>query len=1452
MVGLSMPVTAGPHAAGRRRAATLAAALAVAVSLVTPERAAACTLTTTGAATVDDGVLFTLTLGAVSTGDGLPASWTINWGDGAIQTYAGNPASVTHTYTAWATPSIFTYNILASAVCGPRTYFKNDLVVPSAGNDKVNWYRHDAATNKALARVPAQSGPNGLNNSLDAVIGPDGRLYVSGYDSANVVRFNPTTGAFIDVFATGGTNPSGMAFGRDGHLYVGDAFLKTVRRYHGTTGAFMGDFVTAGLGGITEPEGLKFGPDGNLYVTDFKNDATTGNAVYRYNGSTGALINKFVASGAGGLRNPEDLVFGPDGNLYVASDANHNVLRFQGPSGASPGAFMNIFVVADQTKVKNAQGVAFGPDGHFYVSSFANDNVVRYNGTTGAFIDVYVSAALGGINTAEYFDFIPGHQVKVVAAAATAVELLSFTAISADGAVDLEWETGSEIDNLGFHLYRSLTEAGPFERITASLIPGLGSSPEGARYSYRDVGLVNGVTYHYQLEDVETTGKTKRHGPVSALPRAGAEPPPPGPGTAPPPGPADGSGDPGEGMSSWIRYGEPEATSLRVVARGVGHVELELRTGGFWALPEEGGGVRLQIPGFEETPQPGAPALPVMRPWVEAVAGRKVKLVSVIGRDVAAFDGLRPVVTGEPELWQAADGTLHAGERRKRPGRAFEAAGLYPEQAAELLGVAFQGDVKKAQLGLSPLRFDRSAGRLVLARRLSLRVEFTGRERDEVAGGGSRGRKERSRKTPAEGVVARLGVEAPGLYGVSFEEVFGTGGRGVSASDLSLEHQGEAVAFHVEPPPERRPEPSASLGGVSLRRRPSNVYPGERRFGPGGMLYFVSAGAQLNPYGKRAVYELSVKGGGVQMSVKSAASSGDALVPYYWQRVEQEVDSIYQGSLLTSPQRWFWDYATSGQTKSYTFPVSALAESSEPSPLSVWLQGASDFPADPDHHVRVRVNGYEVGEASWDGKHPKRIEAEVPPGVLHEGENTLALENVGDTGASSTLVLLDRYALSHPRRLVASGGTLAGRFGPWGTGTAVVQGLGSAAFVLDTTEPAGTWLKVNGALSATAGLSFLAEPDHSYLAVSPEALLRPEVTRARPSALREATNRADYLVLGPRAFLEAAQPLLDHRRAQGLETLGVPIEEVYDVFGFGEPRPEAVRDFLSHAYHHWARSPRYVLLLGDASYDFKDAKHTGVKNHVPPFLIEDSYMWTVSDPAYASVNGDDVLPDLALGRLSAQSVEQARALVDKVLAWENAGFDLAGRAVLVADNPDGAGDFEGDAESLAQSFLAGRDTQRIYLSQLGGATRDSIYEAFDKGSSLMSYMGHGAIALWASENVFNFSDVANLAPQAQQPFLMTINCLNGYFHYPFLNSLAEELVKAEGKGAIGAFAPSSLSVNWAARLYHEALLAEIASGRHERLGDALLAAQSAYADSGARPELLRVYHLLADPALRIR
>ena len=97
-----------------------------------------------------------------------------------------------------------------------------------------------------------------------------------------------------------------------------------------------------------------------------------------------------------------------------------------------------------------------------------------------------------------------------------------------------------------------------------------------------------------------------------------------------------------------------------------------------------------------------------------------------------------------------------------------------------------------------------------------------------------------------------------------------------------------------------------------------------------------------------------------------------------------------------------------------------------------------------------------------------------------------------------------------------------------------------------------------------------------------------------------------------------------------------------------------------------------------------------------------------------------------------------------------------------------------------------------------------------------------------------------------------MNCLNGYFVATNFDSLSESLVKAEGRGAVAAFSPSGLSVDGPAHQYHRAVMAEITRGGHERLGDAILAAQTTYAETGLMPELLSVYHLFGDPAMTIR
>jgi hypothetical protein len=252
-------------------------------------------------------------------------------------------------------------------------------------------------------------------------------------------------------------------------------------------------------------------------------------------------------------------------------------------------------------------------------------------------------------------------------------------------------------------------------------------------------------------------------------------------------------------------------------------------------------------------------------------------------------------------------------------------------------------------------------------------------------------------------------------------------------------------------------------------------------------------------------------------------------------------------------------------------------------------------------------------------------------------------------------------------------------------------------------------------------------------------------------------------------------------------------------------------------------------------------------------MVKTSYLWTASDPALAALNGEDPLPDVAIGRLSAESMEEVASAVAKILAWESSPHRIEGRAVLVADDPDAGGNFVADAESAAARLPAGTDVTRIYLSALGAAEASrSIVESFDRGASLLSYVGHGGIHLWADESLFHTGQVASLAPQERQPLVLTMNCLNGYFHFPHFGSLAEELVMAKDRGAIAAFSPSGLSLNDPAQRFHLGLLNELYSGRHLRLGDAVLGAQEAYVATGALPELLSIYHLFGDPALTLR
>ena len=192
---------------------------------------------------------------------------------------------------------------------------------------------------------------------------------------------------------------SGLVFGPDGHLYVTssvEAFgggTNAILRYDGRTGVFLDAFVPQESGGLSDPRGLVFGPDGHLYVT-----SAGSNEILRYDGHTGAFLDDFVPQGRGGLDAPRGLVFGLDGHLYVTSAGVYAVLRYDGRTGAPlpvVGASA-VFVSGGRGELQSPGELVFGPDGHLYVSSvsssdFGNSTILRYDGRTGAFLNTLSS-----------------------------------------------------------------------------------------------------------------------------------------------------------------------------------------------------------------------------------------------------------------------------------------------------------------------------------------------------------------------------------------------------------------------------------------------------------------------------------------------------------------------------------------------------------------------------------------------------------------------------------------------------------------------------------------------------------------------------------------------------------------------------------------------------------------------------------------------------------------------------------------------------------------------------------------------------------------------------------------------------------------------------------------------------------------------------------------------------
>ncbi len=637
----------------------------------------------------------------------------------------------------------------------------------------------------------------------------------------------------------------------------------------------------------------------------------------------------------------------------------------------------------------------------------------------------------------------------------------------------------------------------------------------------------------------------------------------------------------------------------------------------------------------------------------------------------------------------------------------------------------------------------------------------------------------------------------------------------------------------------------------------------------GSALYFYGESPD-DQYAPDNVYWLR-QGPGARMGGWSMPPNwGDGELAAHRERLHFEQDLLPATAVVRDPESdyWFWEGVRAGDDtqgrKEFALTTPGLSPTGDEGELQIELFGVSETPAAEDHHAVVRLNDIEIGETSWDGVGRHAATFSFPVSRLQEGENRVEVEGILDGGVPYSLFFVDSFDLSYPRRYQAEGDRLT--FRPDRAGSVIITGFSSPDVrVYDITRPerprvvsvqpaAPRWTRgepAGGSGDYSVRLAAVS-PESDYLAIGVQGIASPTIRHRwidPRSDLRSRDNRAEYIAIAPAGLRAAVETLVSHHRRHGLDARVVELEEVYRQFNHGLAAPTAIRDFLSHAYHQWSGAPRYAVLVGAGTFDYLDRLGHG-GNLVPPLMVATPWGLFASDNRLADVVGDDGVPDLAIGRIPVLSGEELTSYVSKLELWESSGAGR--RALLLADDADGAGDFPAASDALVELLPAAWPVERIYLSEYPvSQARELLFDQLGSGASLVNYVGHGGVSRLAHEGLLTAADLPRLREAGRSPIFTTVTCVVGRFEIPGFESLAEALVVAPEGGAIAVWAPTGLSLTGPASDLNQAFARALAVDDVVTLGDAVRSALADYAGDGSLPAILQTYGITGDPAVPV-
>lgn len=642
-----------------------------------------------------------------------------------------------------------------------------------------------------------------------------------------------------------------------------------------------------------------------------------------------------------------------------------------------------------------------------------------------------------------------------------------------------------------------------------------------------------------------------------------------------------------------------------------------------------------------------------------------------------------------------------------------------------------------------------------------------------------------------------------------------------------------------------------------------------------------------NIYESRAYYFLTIGGQSVQVPLQSPPSPATISVTSFSNRMFHELDTV---NFLSSGKQWYGEEfsAAPGVPLMRTFvlglqqPVAGERADLRSGCISRSFSNAATFQLTAGNQSVATHNFTAVGSSNLD---VYARESEVSASFDPSAGNLTYTYAVGAAGSQGWL---NWFEINYRSNLVlpVTGQLLFRDWNSVGNNAIAVYSLKEAnasVQVWDVTEPLRP-LQMRTVVAGTA-LEFRNDASRlrEYAAINSALAKTPLASGKISNQDLHALPTANLLIVTTPALLNQAGKIARfHQNRNQLASHVINIAEVFNEFASGAADPTALRNlvrmFFDRANGDTNLSPKYLLLLGDATYDYKAARATP-NAFVPAYesnssldplstYTSDDYFGFLQDSE--DINHSDFKTlDIGIGRIPARTVAEAENYIAKLNRYVDTASlgPWRNEMTLVADDEDFNLHLH-DAEAIAGLAAAtnpGFHQNKIYLDAFPQQSNSSgsryplvnsgIKERIDNGTLIWNYSGHGGFRRLAEEVVLD-ADVLDTWNNANRlPLFITATCDFAPFDNPANFSLGENALLRPSTGAIALMTTTRLVFASSNRIinsnYLQSALSRNANGIYPSLGEAVKRAKNNPATN--RSEVLNnlKFTLLGDPALTL-